>query len=105
MVHDYGEAKNKFEDLLSYHDRPIILLGPGANGKTHLVREMRELGHMHSGWSLNSEYCPEACVDENGKSENQPKENIVYELRDAEALSLIDTPCYVLDMCAIQYTC
>jgi hypothetical protein len=103
FVHDYGEAKNKFEDLLSVNDMPIILLGEGGNGKTFLVNEMKRLGHMHSGWSFNPEYYPEMCLDNNGKSLAQPLLNNVYEIRNATQLSYIEKPCYVIDMSALKY--
>ena len=103
MVHDYGEAKNKFEEVLSFHDKPIILLGNGNNGKTHLVREMQHLGHMHSGWSYNPGYEPEWCLDDNGVSVSQPQQSCVYELRDPNKLLVLNTPCYVIDMSAICY--
>ena len=104
FIYNYEEAKNKFEELLSFHDKPIILLGSGGNGKTHLVQEMQKLGHMHSGWSWNPEYYPEKYVDENGlTAHHQPSNSVVYEIRDQNQLSFINVPHYIIDMMPLRF--
>ena len=103
FIHDYDEAKHKFKELLAFHDKPIILLGRGGNGKTRLVHEMQKSGKMNSDWSWNPEYYPENCVDENGLAVQQPSNSVVYEIRDKNQLSFINVPHYVIDMMPVCF--
>ena len=103
-IEDYDEAKLKMEELLRSEDYPIILLGNGKNGKTHLVKEMQTLGVMNSNWTWNPEYFPETCiVDNNGFSTHQPQRHYVYELRNFDQLSYINVPYSVIDMNPVHF--
>ena len=87
----YNEAKKKFKEYLSYKDRPIILFGKGGTGKTFLVRDMQNLGIMHSGWNYNPEFLG------NGNT-LQLNNNFVYEANTVEDIAHINCLYYLIDM-------